>query len=176
MELPPGRTPRTPAGSTRAWCVHRSTRASCPARSTDSCTRHSVSGMRRPWSDPVRRSLVPVHEGLTHRGPEVDVLAVCLPEARPDRLATDIHHRVEIPRDAEARISSAVTSPTPCMSAGSHVAACADGLGEQRGPEGVRRAVDGIDTVQHRDLQARLLRGDVLDLADDLPPVLSEYA
>ncbi len=110
--------------------------------------------------------------GGAHRRGEVGVLAEGLEHAGPHRLAGDVKYGPEVPRDA--RRTGLEGGDLAVLGHQRHVARGGhrDILREDRRLQDVVGAVDRVEAVEDRDAEARLLRRNVLDLREDLLPVL----
>jgi hypothetical protein len=113
--------------------------------------------------------LLPDHRLASHHRRQVDIFAIRLEEARPERLASEIHHRREVPRNAGgARLvcRDLVLAPHEGrIPGGGH----REVLGEDRPADHVVEAVHRVDPIDHRDRDP-LAGRNALHRRDELAP------
>ena len=110
------------------------------------------------------------HRSLSELGVEVAVLAEALPHSRPERLAAEVHHRREGPRDQGGAGFVGADAPHGVGKISLEAGGKVQLLREKGASVDVGGAVDLVQTVEARD--ADLLEGLALDFTYHLDILL----
>jgi len=114
-------------------------------------------------------ALLSLHIGSAQCSGEQGVLAVGLPEPRPERLAAGVEDGIKVPGDTGGAHLDSSDFSALAQQIGVPGRGHADGLGENGRPARIAGAMDAVDAVKYRDFKPALARH-ILDLADDLVP------